>query len=293
MVADMATYGYFETALTALWADQDITFRNLGWPADDVFGTARSEFGSGLNTKSWQPPNAEQGFGYETLLGQVNDAKPTTLFVAYGSETAFYKSPEEFEAFKRGYITLLKDLGNVATTLILVSPPLLEDAGRPLPDPGENNKRIQQTATFIKGLAKKGGHRLINLTDHLIPAGAKKNLTFNGQQFNQHGHQKLSQVMLEQMGLAADGGYKAEFAADGTLRASQSAKVEKLVKTKNGFRFDLTPQDASLSGRRRTSHQRLHRELCAEDRRRSRLLLGQWQKPERGHRRRWAGGLAV
>ena len=30
MVADMAEYGYFETALTALWTDQDITFRNLG-----------------------------------------------------------------------------------------------------------------------------------------------------------------------------------------------------------------------------------------------------------------------
>ena len=248
MVADMAKYGYFETALTALWTHQDITFRNLGWPADDVFGTARSEFGSGRNTKSWQPPNAEQGFGYETLLGQVNDAKPTTLFVAYGRETAFYKSPEEFEAFKRGYITLLKDLGKVATTLILVSPPLLEDAGRSLPDPGESNKRLQQTATFIKGLAEKGGHRLINLTEHLIPAGAKKNLTFNGQQFNQHGHEQLSQVMLEQMGLAADGGYKAEFAADGTLRASQSAKVEKLVKTKNGFRFDLTPETLPLPG---------------------------------------------
>jgi putative heme-binding domain-containing protein len=248
MVADMAKYGYFETALAALWTHQDITFRNLGWPADDVFGTARSEFGSGRNTKSWQPPNAEQGFGYETLLGQVNDAKPTTLFVAYGRETAFYKSPEEFEAFKRGYITLLKDLGKVATTLILVSPPLLEDAGRSLPDPGESNKRLQQTATFIKGLAEKGGHRLINLTEHLIPAGAKKNLTFNGQQFNQHGHEQLSQVMLEQMGLAADGGYKAEFAADGTLRASQSAKVEKLVKTKNGFRFDLTPETLPLPG---------------------------------------------
>ncbi|MBP11879.1 MAG: hypothetical protein CL397_15865 [Acidiferrobacteraceae bacterium] len=248
MVADMAKYGYFETALAALWTHQDITFRNLGWPADDVFGTARSEFGSGRNTKSWQPPNAEQGFGYETLLGQVNDAKPTTLFVAYGRETAFYKSPEEFEAFKRGYITLLKDVGKVATTLILVSPPLLEDAGRSLPDPGESNKRLQQTATFIKGLAEKGGHRLINLTEHLIPAGAKKNLTFNGQQFNQHGHEQLSQVMLEQMGLAADGGYKAEFAADGTLRASQSAKVEKLVKTKNGFRFDLTPETLPGTG---------------------------------------------
>jgi hypothetical protein len=201
MVADMAEYGYFETALTVLWTDRDITFRNLGWPADDVFGTARSEFGSGATNRSaWKPPaNADQDFGYETILGHVNDAKPTTLLVAYGRETAFYKSPEEFEAFKRGYVTLLNDLGKVVTTLILVSPPLLEDAGRPFPDPGENNKRLQRTATFIKGLAEKGGHRLINLTDHLVPAGAKKNLTFNGQQFNQHGHERLSKVMLKEM----------------------------------------------------------------------------------------------
>ena len=250
MVADMAEYGYFETALTALWTDQDITLRNLGWPADDVFGTARSEFGSGATNRSaWKPPaNADQDFGYETILGHVNDAKPTTLLVAYGRETAYYKSPEEFEAFKRGYVTLLEDLGKVATTLILVSPPLLEDAGRPLPDPGEHNKRIQRTATFMKGLAEKGGHRLINLTDHLVPAGAKKNLTFNGQQFNQHGHKQLAQVMLEQMGLAAQGGYKAEFAADGTVRASENAKVDKLVKTEYGFRFDLTPDTLPLPG---------------------------------------------
>ena len=151
MVADMAKYGYFETALTALWTHQDITFRNLGWPADDVFGTARSEFGSGLNTKSWKPPaSADQGFGYETLLGQVNDAKPTTLFVAYGSETAFYKSPEEFEAFKRGYITLLKDLGKVATTLILVSPPLLEDAGRPFPIPAKTTSGCNRPPRLLK-----------------------------------------------------------------------------------------------------------------------------------------------
>ena len=116
------------------------------------------------------------------------------------------------------------------------------------PIPVKHNKRIQQTSTFIKGLAEKGGHRLINLTDHLVPAGAKKNLTFNGQQFNQHGHERLSQVMLEQMGLAAQGGYKAEFAADGTVRANENAKVDKLVKTEYGFRFDLTPDTLPLPG---------------------------------------------
>ena len=34
----------------------------------------------------------------------------------------------------------------------------------------------------------------------------------------------------------------------GTVGASQSAKVGKLLKTKNGFRFDLTPETLLLPG---------------------------------------------
>src|SRR6266851_5371299 len=39
-------YGYWEAMLTSRHPDRDITFRNLGWSGDTVFGHARAGFGS-------------------------------------------------------------------------------------------------------------------------------------------------------------------------------------------------------------------------------------------------------
>jgi hypothetical protein len=60
LIAHESKDAFLEAALTARWPSKDITFRNLGWPGDDVFGTARSSFGSAQNTRSWQPPHCGQ-----------------------------------------------------------------------------------------------------------------------------------------------------------------------------------------------------------------------------------------
>src|SRR5262249_39075675 len=39
-------YGYWEAALTAANPDKNITFRNLGWSGDTVWGEARAGFGT-------------------------------------------------------------------------------------------------------------------------------------------------------------------------------------------------------------------------------------------------------
>ena len=39
LISRMEKYGSFETAVTMRWPHHDISFRNLGWPADNVFGT--------------------------------------------------------------------------------------------------------------------------------------------------------------------------------------------------------------------------------------------------------------
>ncbi|MCY7359389.1 MAG: GDSL family lipase, partial [Rudanella sp.] len=64
-------YGYLELALTTRWPDRDLTFRNLGWTGDNVFGVARSTITN--------PPTA-----YELLMDQLTKAQPTVVFVAYG-----------------------------------------------------------------------------------------------------------------------------------------------------------------------------------------------------------------
>src|SRR5262245_40429554 len=37
-------YGYWETALTLRYPDRNITFRNLGWSGDTVWGESRVSF---------------------------------------------------------------------------------------------------------------------------------------------------------------------------------------------------------------------------------------------------------
>ena len=39
-------YGHIETRLTAAFPDRNITFRNLGWSGDTVWGEARARFGT-------------------------------------------------------------------------------------------------------------------------------------------------------------------------------------------------------------------------------------------------------
>ena len=64
-------YGYLELALTTRWPDRDVTFRNLGWTGDNVYGVARSTITN--------PPT-----GYELLMEHLTKAQPTLVFVAYG-----------------------------------------------------------------------------------------------------------------------------------------------------------------------------------------------------------------
>src|SRR5438128_5124496 len=58
------SYGYWETMLTRSNPDKNITFRNLGWSGDTVWGEARAGFGT-----------AEDGF--RRLKEHVFALKPT------------------------------------------------------------------------------------------------------------------------------------------------------------------------------------------------------------------------
>ena len=67
-------YGYLELALTTRWPNRNVTYRNIGWTGDTVWGEARSYISS---------PSA-----YDLLLEQLTNAQPTVVFVAYGANEA-------------------------------------------------------------------------------------------------------------------------------------------------------------------------------------------------------------
>jgi putative heme-binding domain-containing protein len=241
LISAMEKHGFLETALTARWPHHDLTFRNLGWPADDVFGTARSEFGSDQNTGSWRPPSAKQGFGYSVLMDHVTDARPTTLIVGYGGEAAFADGEAGFQRFQEGYEELLIALEKFGVKLILLGPPRHESFGPPMPDPAEANHRLRRASTWIGEVAKKRGHRFVELFDSLVARGPTERLTENGVHLNRLGYQRMAETVLRQLGVQEEGPAVA-FAESGQVLQFSRSRVTGVETTKRGIRFDLTTE---------------------------------------------------
>ncbi len=110
-------FGYLEFALTSRWPERDITFRNLGWSGDTVFGEARSYFTN--------PPSA-----YELLIQQLTMARPTVVFIAYGANEA-EGGKAGISSFKQGLNQLIDKIEELGAKTILFSPIPLQSAGSP------------------------------------------------------------------------------------------------------------------------------------------------------------------
>ena len=239
LISRMAKHGYLEAALVSRWPHHDVTFRNLGWPGDDVFGMARSEFGSALNTRSWHPPSGELGFGYEILMKQIDEAQPTTLIVGYGSQAAFAESPEAFERFETGYANLLDTLESTGARLILLSPPRHERLGQISLDPTERNKRLARASAFIGKIAGERRHAFVDLFGKLKAPDPKTHLTDNGIHLNQLGYRRMAKIILEELGIADEPAPAVSLPTGGQRLQTSGAVLTEFVKTPLGFRFDL------------------------------------------------------
>src|SRR5579863_7470142 len=123
---------YIETMLTTRFPDKNITFRNLGYSADTVTGSAR-----GLCTGWSSFESSDQAF--LRLKKLVAEFKPTVLLMNYGMTESF-TGPQGIPTFKENYNKMLDALSAAAGTsprIVLMSPNYHEDLGKPLPDPAE------------------------------------------------------------------------------------------------------------------------------------------------------------
>ena len=71
-----ASHGYLETVLTARYPERQISFRNLGWSGDTVYGHARAGFGTPAD-------------GFKQLEGHILSLKPTVILAGYGMTDSF------------------------------------------------------------------------------------------------------------------------------------------------------------------------------------------------------------
>jgi lysophospholipase L1-like esterase len=168
-------YGYWEAALTARNPDKNITFRNLGWSGDTVWGEARAEFGTAAD-------------GYKHLIDHVRAEKPTVIVVGYGTNES-YAGADGLPKFKEQLKKLLDDLSTTKPQFVLLSPMKMLKLPPPMPDPTKANENIALYAKAIDEEAKRRGALFISLlTPRFIGASSADEVTENGLHLTEMGY---------------------------------------------------------------------------------------------------------
>ncbi len=183
-------YGYWETALACRHPNSKLSFRNLGWSGDTVFGDARAGFDS-----------VEKG--YERLVSLTDELKPTVIFVSYGTNESF-AGEKGLEPFRVGLNKLLTRLESTKARIVLFTPAPFE-VGPGFPNPKVRNDELGAYAKVIREVADSRGHRFADLYSHLLQhQGSRQTPLFtdNGMHFSQAGYQSTIPDFLTVMGRA-------------------------------------------------------------------------------------------
>jgi len=179
-------YNHLETALSARWPARNVTFRNLGWDGDTVWGDARAQFGSAAD-------------GFNSLAKHLADLKPTVIFVAYGMSES-YAGKAGVEPFVVQLDKMLDMLSRTQARIVLVSPIRHEDLGRPLPDPADHNRDLR---LYVDALSKVAARRSFDFANLFDLAGSPgQPMTQNGIHLNDRGYRAATWAVERSLGLA-------------------------------------------------------------------------------------------
>jgi len=255
LISGMENHPFFEYSMVRVFSKEPISFRNIGWPADDVFGLARSQFGSAAQkTRSnWEPPVAEEGeeedgFGFEVLKKNIDETAPTTLIIGYGNEAAFSEKDEDLELFKSGYIRLLDFVEKKKIKLILLSPTKQEVVFNSLEKCNTRNNWLGKASAFIKEQASQRGHTFIDLYSELIQNPKQHLFTENGIQLNQAGYEKMSDILLSKLGLNVKDKFAITVDEKANVLNTTNCQINNFSPTLYGVSFDLTPAQTLYVG---------------------------------------------
>lgn len=179
-------YGYLELALTTRWPNRDVTYRNIGWTGDTVWGEARSYISA---------PSA-----YDLLLEQLTKAQPTVVFIAYGANEAL-AGEAGLPRFEQGLNQLLDKIDQLGAKAILLSPVPLMAAGA-AENLKERNAMLELYAAAIAKTASARDIRFIDVFNPLLERGKNAKLSDNGFHLNESGYYHLASALEAGLGLA-------------------------------------------------------------------------------------------
>ena len=196
-------YGHLETAFLTRWPDRSLTFRNLGWSADNVTGRSRDYF-------------FKRGDGYRRLTGKINELKPTVIFVAYGTNESF-AGPAGLDAFQKNLSKLLTDITKGGARLVLLSPLRQGDWAAPA-QVAKNNENLKLYADAIKAEAEQ---RKVPFVD-LYKEESLTKATYDSIHLDEKGYRVFAEVVERALGLPE-------------IKRDDSEAIRKLVVEKNEF----------------------------------------------------------
>lgn len=181
-------HGWLETYLQATHPNLGLTFRNLGFSADEITRRQRSNnFGS---SDEW--------------LAKV---QADVVFCFFGYNEAL-KGPDSLDSFRGDLTKMISDMrsqkynGKSAPRLIMVSPIAHEDLkSRHLPDGSTNNVNLAAYTKVMKSVCDGTGVAFVDAFGPMAVAYSENSqpLTLNGIHLLDRGNQKLAQVIVSQL----------------------------------------------------------------------------------------------
>jgi lysophospholipase L1-like esterase len=180
--------GWIESMLTASMPEKGITYRNLGWSGDTVFGDARSYFG---------PPSE----GLDRLDAHLVEVKPTVIVACYGAVAAF-EGEAGLAKFIAGYGLWIDRVrkSSGGARMVLMSPPACETLGGNLPDMAEQNGRLAMVRDAIGKLAAEKDAEFLDLFGRMETMDLK-GLTDNGLHYTEDGYRVIAGEVCELVGV--------------------------------------------------------------------------------------------
>ena len=188
LVENAQRFGYVEAALAV--RRPGLTFRNIGWSGDTVFGESREHY--------TRPPS-----GFEHLMEQLTSPKPSVAVLAYGGALAF-ENDEALIRTVEGYHALLDTLAARDVRCALVSPVPHDERTSPNPDAAALNDRLAAARDAFRTVAAERGCSWADVFDAMAEeyerAAAKdETLVEHGVRLNEAGYQALARRLVEAM----------------------------------------------------------------------------------------------
>ena len=192
--------GFIESSLALRWPDRKITFRNLGWDGDTVFGHSRA---GGRRRAVFG--DAEEGF--QRMVKHVKSLRPSVIFVAYGFNESFADN-EGIKSFRNGLNRLLDEVDSPTTRIVLLSPvPIAAGYGTDIPfptgDDGQSyvTKRNDILADYSKVIKEAARNRNSQFVDLFASLRATYPSMENGIHLSADGYRDVAEMIAEGLDL--------------------------------------------------------------------------------------------